>query len=141
MQVVVIVVPAVVGSAAVVDAVLRAAVPPSLDPAAPGGTVEIEGASVLARGTFDADGKVPGPDFPGAPPAGFRVTATAGAATLDGSFHARGGPSVIQATATGNVDVAGDYRVAPNGCIGLDAGGTLATGGATFDTPPVTVCP
>jgi len=109
---------------------------------APGGTVEIEGASVLAAGvTFDADGKVPGPDFPGAPPAGFRFTATAGDVALDGTFHARGGPSVIQATATGDVDVAGDYRVAPNGCIGLSAGGTLATGGATFDTSPVAVCP
>jgi hypothetical protein len=127
------------GAIAIHDGILVNAFPQAND--APGGTVEIEGASVLARGTFDADGKVPGPDFPGAPPAGFRVTATAGAATLDGSFHARGGPSVIQAIATGNVDVAGDYRVAPNGCIGLDAGGTLATGGATFDTPPVTVCP
>src|SRR6185369_3695046 len=61
---------------------------------APGGTVEIEGASVLAAGvTFDADGKVPGPDFPGAPPAGFRFTATAGDVALDGAFHARGGRS------------------------------------------------
>jgi hypothetical protein len=110
---------------------------------APGGTVEIEGASVVAGPgvTFDADGHPPGPDFPGAPPAGFRVTATAGSVTLGGEFHARGGPSVIQVTATGDVTVAGDYRALPDGCIGLDAGGTLTTGGATFDTPPVGVCP
>jgi hypothetical protein len=110
---------------------------------APGGTIEIQGTSVVAgpNVTFDADGDVPGPDFPGAPPAGFRVTATAGNASLDGTFHARGAPSVIQVTATGNVTAAGDYRVAPSGCIGLDAGGTLTTSGATFDTPPVTTCP
>jgi filamentous hemagglutinin len=128
------------GAVAVHASILVNAFPQSND--APGGTVEIEGASVLAAGvTFDADGKVPGPDFPGAPPAGFRFTATAGDVTLDGVFHARGGPSVIQATASGDVDVAGDYRVAPNGCIGLSAGGTLATGGATFDTAPVATCP
>ena len=110
---------------------------------APGGTIEIQGTSVVAGPgvTFDADGDVPGPDFPGAPPAGFRVTATAGNASLDGTFHARGAPSVIQVTATGNVTVAGDYRVAPSGCIGLDAGATLTSSGATFDTPPVAVCP
>jgi hypothetical protein len=110
---------------------------------APGGTVEIQGTSVVAGPavTFDADGDVPGPDFPGAPPAGFTITATAGNASLDGTFHARGAPSVIQVTATGDVTVAGDYRVAPSGCIGLDAGGTLTSGGATFDTPPVTTCP
>ncbi len=129
------------GAVAVHASILVNAFPQSND--APGGTVEIDGASVLAAAgvTFDADGKVPGPDFPGAPPAGFRFTATAGAVTLDGAFHARGGPSVIQATATRDVAVAGDYRVAPNGCIGLSAGGTLTTGGATFDTPPVAVCP
>jgi hypothetical protein len=110
---------------------------------APGGTIEIQGTSVVAGPgvTFDADGDVPGPDFPGALPAGLRVTATAGNAALDGTFHARGAPSVIQVTATGNVTVAGDYRVAPSGCIGLDAGATLTTTGATFDTTPVAVCP
>lgn len=108
---------------------------------APGGTVELIGASVAAFGTYDADGDTPGPDFPGAPPAGFRFTATAGSMLLNGSFHARGGPSVIQATALAHVDASGDYRVAPDGCIGLDAGGTLTTSGATFDTPPVTTCP
>jgi hypothetical protein len=110
---------------------------------APGGTVEIQGTSVVAGPgvTFDADGDVPGPDFPGAPPAGFSITATAGDASLDGTFHARGAPSVIQVTATGNVTAAGDYRVAPSGCIGLDAGATLTTSGATFDTAPVTTCP
>ena len=111
--------------------------------AAPGGTIEVEGSSVVVgpEVTFDADGDPPGPDFPGAPPAGFRITATAGAVALDGTFHARGGPSLMQVTATGNVSVVGDYRVAPSGCIGLDAGGTLTTSGATFDTPPVAVCP
>jgi hypothetical protein len=46
---------------------------------APGGTVEIEGRELSWRPavTFDADGKVPGPGLPGAPPAGFRFTATA----------------------------------------------------------------
>jgi hypothetical protein len=129
------------GAVAVHAGILVNAFPQSND--APGGTVEIEGASVEVNPgvTFDADGKVPGPEFPGAPPAGFRFTATVGGVTLGGTFHARGGPSVIQATASGDVDVAGDYRVAPNGCIGLDAGGTLSTAGATFDTPPVTVCP
>ena len=111
---------------------------------APGGTVEIEGAdvSVAYPGTrFDADGHAPGPDFPGAPPAGFRFTATAGVVDLHGSFHARGGPSVIQITAPGNVTLEGDYRVAPSGCIGVSAGGTVASANATFDTPPVAVCP
>lgn len=110
---------------------------------APGGTIVIEGATVAVGPgvTFDADGDPPGPDFPGAPPAGFRVGANAGDASLAGTFHARGAPSVIQVTATGNVTVAGDYRVAPSGCIGLDAGATLTTSGATFDTPPVALCP
>jgi hypothetical protein len=110
---------------------------------APGGTIEIQGTSVAVGPgvTFDADGDVPGPDFPGAVPAGFRVTATAGNASLDGTFHARGAPSVIQVTAAGDVAVAGDFRVAPSGCIGLDAGATLTTSGATFDTAPVTTCP
>jgi hypothetical protein len=128
------------GAIAIHDRVLVNAFPQAND--APGGTVEVEGASVVATGvTFDADGKAPGPDFPGAPPAGFRFTATAGGVALDGSFHARGGPSVIQATATGDVDVAGDYRVAPNGCIGMDPGGSLITTFATFDTPVVATCP
>jgi hypothetical protein len=111
---------------------------------APGGTVEIEGADVsvaLEGAHFDADGHVPGPDFPGVPPAGFRFTATTGGVSLQGMFEARGGPSVIQITAPGDVDLAGDYRVAPNGCIGIDAGGTVTTGLATFDTPVVTTCP
>ena len=112
---------------------------------APGGTVEIEaGDVVIGPGVhFDADGHPPGPDFPSAPPAGFRFTATFGAVETDhdGTFYARGGPSVIQVTAAGNVDLRGDYRVAPSGCIGIDAGGTVMTALATFDTPVVTTCP
>ena len=65
---------------------------------------------------FDADGHVPGPDFPGAPPAGFRFTATFSSVSLRGMFNARGGPSVIQIPAPGNVTLEGDYRVAPSGC-------------------------
>jgi hypothetical protein len=110
-------------------------------PDAPGGTLAVTAASVSAIGTFDADGDAPGPDFPEAVPAGFRFTATGGDVHLDGAFDARGGPSVLQATAAGTLAAGGVYRVAPAGCIGLSAGGALQTGGATFDTPPVATCP
>jgi hypothetical protein len=109
---------------------------------APGGTVEIEAGRILtAGGLFDADGGTPSPVFAGSPPAGFRFTSTAGEIVLDGTFHARGGPSVIAATSAAELVAAGQFEAAPDGCIGLAAAGTLDTSAATFDTPVVASCP
>lgn len=88
---------------------------------------------------IDADGDTPGPDFPGAPPAGLRVTA-GDDIDIQSTVHARGGPSVVQLTAAGDLTAVGEYRVAPNGCLGLSAGGTLVDG-TNSDTPPVATCP
>lgn len=109
---------------------------------APGGTLEIDAARiVIADARFDADGDTPGPDFPSAPAAGARLTSTSGEISLDGIFQARGGPSVIQADAATNLTATGIFQVAPDGCVGLSAGGTLNASGATFDVPFVPTCP
>ena len=109
---------------------------------APGGTLQIDAGRVLATGVrFDADGDAPGPDFPGSPAAGFRLTSTSGEVSLDGSFMARGGPSVIEVAAATDLVAAGSFQVAPDGCIGLSAGGTVDTSAAIFDTPVVVDCP
>jgi hypothetical protein len=109
---------------------------------APGGTLEIDaGRIVVADARFDADGDAPGPNFPSSPPAGFRLTSTAGEVSLDGIFQARGGPSVIEAVAAMNLTASGSFQVAPDGCVGLSAGGTLNVSGATFDVPFVADCP
>jgi len=109
---------------------------------APGGTLQVDAGRVLATEVhFDADGDSPGPDFAGSPAAGFRLTSTLGEISLDGDFLARGGPSVIEVAAATDLVAAGSFQVAPDGCIGLSAGGTIDTSAASFDTPVVTDCP
>ncbi len=104
-----------------------------------GGSVRIDGASVQVTpaATIDADGG----DAPSSVLPEIRLTATGGSLALSGTFLARGGPSVVQGTASGNIVADGDFRCAPNGCIGFDAGGTLDLSGGAFDEPIVTTCP
>jgi hypothetical protein len=66
-------------------------------------------------------------------------TANAGDLTLSGRFSP-GVHSTIQGTASGNLVANGVFR-APDGCIGLSAGGTLDTSGGRFNPPIVTSCP
>jgi len=47
----------------------------------------------------------------------------------------------IEGSATGDLTVLGEYAAETGGCIGLSAGGTLDTTGATFDTTPQGSCP
>jgi hypothetical protein len=110
---------------------------------APGGAILLEAPSVQVGPDvmMTVDGDVPGPDFPGRPPASIRFHATAGALQLDGTFRARGGPSVIEGAASANLTASGRFEALPSGCIGLSAGGVLDVGGASFDTPPVASCP
>ena len=111
---------------------------------APGGTVELDGTGEVSIGPFTrvvADGDTPGSEFPGAPPAGLRATSSFGEINVwGGAFHVRGGPSVIQLTAAADIYAAGEFRVAPNGCLGVSGGGSVF-GPTDYDTPPVALCP
>lgn len=94
---------------------------------------------VASTATLDASGRG---FFPGG---ALRLRATGGDLGLAGRLLATGQGSggTIEGTATGNLTASGIFRatVSPPGCIGLSAGGTLDTTGATFDPPPVTDCP
>jgi hypothetical protein len=71
----------------------------------------------------------------------IRLTATGGDMLLAGKFFAPGTNGTIEGAATGNLLASGRFTAAPGGCIGLSAGGTLDTAGATFDVPLSTDCP
>jgi hypothetical protein len=107
---------------------------------APGGSVRVDGATVQvsSAATIDADG---GPGGPFSLSPEMRFTTTGGTLVLSGTFFARGGPSVIQGTSSGDLIADGQFRCLPDGCIGLDATGTLDVSGGSFDEPIVTTCP
>ena len=105
-----------------------------------GGVIRVEGESVqIASGVdVDAVGETAGGDI--------RLGAAAGGLDLGGRFltTSLSGPGgIIEGTAAGDLTASGVFRCAgvPDGCIGLGAGGTLDTTGATFDKTPVPDCP
>ena len=74
---------------------------------------------------------------------GGRIDLTGSAVTIGSRrlLDARGGSGVIEGQASGDLTAAGDFRAAPDGCIGLSAGGTRDTTGARFDVPLMESCP
>jgi len=58
------------------------------------------------------------------------------------AFDVRGASGgTIDGHAAGNLTAAGKYSASTGGCVGLSAGGTLDTTGATFDVSLTTMCP
>lgn len=66
------------------------------------------------------------------------LRATAGMVDLAGTFLGRNG--FIVGRATGDIAATGVFRVAPDGCVGFSAGGSLVTAGGTFDSLPSQSC-
>jgi hypothetical protein len=94
-----------------------------------GNSVRMEGPTVIAQ--IGSGSGVDGDQ---------RYSAVAGDLTLLGAFLAPG-DGTIEGTASGNLLADGRFRVGPEGCIALSAGGTLDTTGSSFDVPVVADCP
>lgn len=103
-----------------------------------GGQVQVDGAFVtIGPGArFDADGDF---SFSGGV-LQFTQSGT-GLMLLDGTFDARRNGTIEASAPSGDLTARGRFRVAPAGCVGLSAGGTLDTSGATTDVPITASCP
>lgn len=89
----------------------------------------------ITRARFDADGRATGGELR------FQQSGIGNPFLLEGTFEARKNGTIEALATSGDLTVRGKLRAAPAGCIGLAAGGTLNTTGASTDVPVTPSCP
>lgn len=101
-----------------------------------GGQADVFANSItISRARFDADGRAAGGALR------FQQSGIGNLFLLEGTFEARKNGTIEALATSGDLTVRGKLRAAPPGCIGLSAGGTLNTTGASTDVPVTASCP